>query len=91
MMGRPRKYATAAAKKRAKSERDKQRPLNKVYMGKVMNLWNRTKDTTGITSGAGFAKFLLDRLVTCYYSASTVIIIIEQPYCSMVGQVWRKP
>ena len=81
MMGRPRKYATDAAKKRARSERDKQRPHGKVYMGKVMDLWNQTKDTTGITSGAAFAKLLLDRLVTCYYVASVVIIIIiiEQP------------
>ena len=70
-------YATESARKRVKAqraaERRKERPGEIVYLGKTSDLWNQTKCTTGITSDIEFAKCLLDRLVLCYYSASTII------------------
>ena len=69
VMGRRRIYATDAARRRGRAqkaaERRKLRPRADVYLGKVIDLWNQTKDTTGITSDIEFAICLLDRLVIC--------------------------
>ena len=46
-----------------------------VYLGKVIDLWNQTKCTAGIISDIEFAKCLLDRLVLCYFSPSTIFTL----------------
>ena len=76
MCGRPRKYATDSAKKRAQAELKRNRPPAKVYIGKAMSLWIQTKVMTGIETDAAFAKCLIDRLVLCYYSASTIFTLV---------------
>ena len=76
MRGRPRKYVTDSAKKRAQAEQKRNRPPARVYIGeKAMSLWIQTKETTGIKTDAAFAMCLIDRLVLCYYSASTIFTL----------------
>ena len=69
VMGRLRIYATDEARKQGRAqraaERRKLRPRADVYLGKVIDLWNKTKCATGITSDIEFAICLLDRLVIC--------------------------
>ena len=78
-IGRPRMYATESARnwERAQraAERQKQQPCANVYLGKVTDVWNQTKCTTGITSDIEFAKCLFDRLVLCYCLASTIFTL----------------
>ena len=72
MRGRPRKYETDAAKKRARREQRRLQPPTKVYIGKAMNFWIERKETTGIKTDAAFAKCLLDMLVSHVYLTSTI-------------------
>ena len=72
MRGRPRKYATDSARKRAQAEQKRNRPPAKVYIGKAMSFWMESKETTGIKTDAAFAKCLLDRLVSHVYSTSMI-------------------
>ena len=48
-------YASEPARKRGSAQKDaerrKQRPCADVYLVKVIDLWNQTKCTTGITRG----------------------------------------
>ena len=82
VMGRPRKYATDAARKQARAqkavERRKLKPSDSVYLGKVRDLWIQTKHATGMTSDLKFAICLLDRLVnlqsfSCRFNVACVI------------------
>ena len=80
-MGRPRIYATESARKwvRAQSRRKTETAAErKRVFGKNIRLVesNEMYDTTvGQALPLEFAKCILDRLVLCYYSASTVFTL----------------
>ena len=76
-MGRPRIYATESARKResTKSRRKVETAAARRRVFGKSYILVKSNDTTGITSDMDFAKYLLDRLVTCYYSASTIFAL----------------